>query len=202
VKAFGREVREAGLGLYYLTPMAFVDTSDMWLEPRRRRIFVNLSGIATNMALGGAAVLAALLVAGPQAQAVFWLVALYNYFSVVANLNPLLELDGYYALSDALDRPRLRQDSLGWLGRWWRTDRSWAAARGHRVELLFGLSAVVYAIGLAAATVVMYRRWLLDRMAGALPAWAAESLGFALALAVVGVLLAGVVQDLRGGRRA
>jgi len=48
----------------------------------------------------------------------------------------------------------------------------------------------------------MYRRWVLERLAGTLPAWAAELAGVALALAVVGVLLAGVLQDMRSGARA
>ena len=201
VKSYGREVRAAGIGLYYLAPMAFVDTSDMWLEPRSRRILVNVSGMAANLVVAGACALAALAVAGGEAQAVLWLVAAFNYVSVLTNLNPLLELDGYYVLSDALDRPNLRQESLGWLGRSWRAIRSRATVRERRVELLYGLAALVYAVALTVTTVVLYRQWVLERFAAVMPSWAAELAGVVLAALVVAILLAGVLQDMRGRAR-
>jgi hypothetical protein len=55
--------------------------------------------------------------------------------TVVVNLNPLIPLDGYYALSDWLEVPNLRQRAfghLGWLARrhLFRSDPPMPAARG------------------------------------------------------------------------
>ena len=41
--------------------------------------------------------------------------AVLNYFVVLLNLVPLLELDGYYILSDLIQVPDLRQRSLSFM---------------------------------------------------------------------------------------
>jgi putative peptide zinc metalloprotease protein len=138
----------------------------------------------------------------PGLRLVLWLLAAVNYLAVATNLNPLLELDGYYMLSDALDRPNLRQESLAWLGqRAWTDLRSGRALRAHRVELLYGLAAVGYATVLTVTTVMMYRGWVLEPLAKVVPGWTAELVGVVVAAAVVMVLVAGVYRDLRGPLR-
>ena len=129
VKACGRTVERMGLGWYWVTPVLFVDTSDMWLAGKWQRIAVGLAGICANLVLAG---LAALLVPllGAQAGAVAWLFAALSYVSVVFNLNPLLEYDGYHVLSDWLERPNLRRAA---------TD-----PRGQGVDLLYGVIAAAY----------------------------------------------------------
>lgn len=44
-RAFGRVVRGAGVGWYVFGPIAFVDTSDMWLAPRWPRVLVSLADL-------------------------------------------------------------------------------------------------------------------------------------------------------------
>ena len=53
VKAFGREVHRAGVGWYWFGPIAFVDTTDMWLDGARKRILVSCAGPAADLVLGG-----------------------------------------------------------------------------------------------------------------------------------------------------
>ena len=48
--------------------------------------------------------------------AALWQFAFSSYWMVAANLNPLLEFDGYYVVSDWLDRPNLRPRAMAWLG--------------------------------------------------------------------------------------
>ena len=50
----GRRVPRAGLKFFAVLPYAFVDTSEAWFEPRRRRIAISAAGPATDLALGGA----------------------------------------------------------------------------------------------------------------------------------------------------
>lgn len=57
VKYFGREVMGVGMGWYWITPIVFVDTSDMWLATRRQRMATSLAGPFVLVLIAGIAVL-------------------------------------------------------------------------------------------------------------------------------------------------
>ena len=57
--SYGRRVRRAGLKLLFVFPYAFVDTSEAWFEPRRRRIAISAAGPISDLSIG--ALFAALL---------------------------------------------------------------------------------------------------------------------------------------------
>ena len=121
---------------------------------------------------------------------------------MIANLNPLMEFDGYYILIDLLERPNLRPRALSWLGH----DllpalRSSERLRGHRLELLYGLGSVLYIALSAVLTVVLYRLIVQGWLAGILPDAVASGLAWVLA-AAVGILAGfGVLGEMRGARR-
>ncbi|MCU1273253.1 MAG: hypothetical protein JWO48_684 [Bryobacterales bacterium] len=187
-KAFGYEVPRAGVGWHWFTPIAFIDTSDIWLAPKWPRIAVTLAGPYSNLVLGGMFALAASLTSSPAVTAALWQFALVSYTIAVFNLNPLLEYDGYYVLMDALERPNFRLHAFVWVGK--ELPRSWRNARelrAHVPELLYAVLSVVYILAMAAAIVVLYRSFAYD--------WAARLLPSALATAV-GWVLAGVVMLL------
>src|SRR5439155_453461 len=98
-KVEGRRIGRAGMGLIWFTPVVYVDTSDAWLIAAQRRIRVNAAGPLFNFALAGVASLAALVLNGQAQDLAIWL-AFANLLSVVFNLSPLLEFDGYYVLED------------------------------------------------------------------------------------------------------
>jgi hypothetical protein len=52
--SFGRRIERAGIKLIGIFPYAFVDTSEAWFEPRRRRIAVSLAGPIADFTVGGA----------------------------------------------------------------------------------------------------------------------------------------------------
>ena len=110
-KAEGRRVGRAGIGILWFTPVIYVDTSDAWLIDRRRRAVVSLAGPLFNYAAAGAFGIAAALTAGLAQDLMLWLAAV-NLVSVVFNLSPLLEFDGYYALSDLTNVNALRRKAL------------------------------------------------------------------------------------------
>jgi putative peptide zinc metalloprotease protein len=117
-KRFGREVRRGGFMIYYGMPAFFVDTVDIWLEPKGRRIAVASAGPYAEAVVAGLCSLLALGVASPDPSpigALLFKVAFLGYFSVFLNLNPLLELDGYFILSDWLGVPALRQRSFAFI---------------------------------------------------------------------------------------
>lgn len=110
-KAEGRRVGRAGIGILWFTPVIYVDTSDAWLIDRRRRALVSAAGPLFNYAAAGAFGIAAALTADRTQDLMLWLAAV-NLASVVFNLSPLLEFDGYYALSDLANVNALRRKAL------------------------------------------------------------------------------------------
>jgi putative peptide zinc metalloprotease protein len=111
----GRKLKGAGFTIYFGVPAFYVDSSDGLMMERRPRILQAFAGpYAQSLGAGAAAILAW---AFPQ-----WAVSttLYRY-TVLAYLNiflnaiPLLELDGYWMLSDYLRIPDLRPRSLDFL---------------------------------------------------------------------------------------
>ena len=117
VKHYGREVPRGGLMLYFGMPAAFVETTDIWLEPRRARLAVTWNGPYTGLILGGAASLVMFLLPDLAVNSLLFKLAGFAYLTVFFNVNPLLKLDGYYLLSDALDIPSLREKSLAFIRR-------------------------------------------------------------------------------------
>lgn len=201
VKSFGREVPRVGIGWYWFCPIAFVDTSDMWLETSRSRIAVSLAGSYANMILAGGALLACFYVTDPLIIAGLWQFALLSYLMVLLNLNPLLEFDGYYILIDLLDRPNLRQKALAWLGNELpgalRTSKSW---RGHTLELLYGIGSLAYIALMSLLTVFLYRTFLQEIVSGFLPPVIAAALAWLAAGAVAAGALLLVAGEIAAKR--
>ena len=110
-KAEGRRVGRAGIGLMVFTPVIWVDTSDAWFIGRSRRAIVNAAGPLFNFAVAGVLGLVAALTTGRIQDLAVWL-AIANLASVIFNLSPLLEFDGYYVLSDLTNVNALRHKAL------------------------------------------------------------------------------------------
>jgi putative peptide zinc metalloprotease protein len=115
VKSFGHEVHYMGVGWFWVSPVAFTDTSDMWLSTRGPRIFVNLAGVMMDVLVAGTCSLIVVLISNPYIQAFLWLFALYTYVNAFRMMSPLQELDGYYVLMDLVDKPHLRESAVKWL---------------------------------------------------------------------------------------
>jgi putative peptide zinc metalloprotease protein len=116
-KAYGRRVISGGFGLQLGWPFFFVNTNEIWLEKRRPRIVVNLAGPASNALLAGICCLAMLFTSDPALRMALFQVAAIAYVLVYININPLMELDGYFALMDWLEIPGLRRKALTYIRR-------------------------------------------------------------------------------------
>jgi hypothetical protein len=145
-----RHVGRFGVGFYWGALTFYVDASQALFLPRRTRMLQAAAGVITDMVVCG---VASIIAWGVGGHATWTLVvrefAVLGYLNVIANAAPLLELDGYWFLADALDRPTLRRDAR----------QSLAEAVHHRpysrrlaayavISLVFGI--VFVAIGLAA----------------------------------------------------
>jgi Zn-dependent protease len=108
LSSFGRRVGTAGIKVVLIFPYAFVDTSDAWFEPRRRRIAVSAAGPVSDFTLGGLFALIALMLPVGTVRDIFFQLALAGYIGGVFNLNPFLQRDGYQILADLLRQPQLK----------------------------------------------------------------------------------------------
>ena len=108
---YGRRVRRLGLAIYYLFPCMYVDSTDMAMSTRKARIVVSLAGPIGGLTV---AALCAFVAAadGGIAGGLAFRAAFLLVFQFGMNLLPILELDGYYVLSDLLDAPMLRPRAM------------------------------------------------------------------------------------------
>ncbi len=106
--SYGRKIHKAGLKLVIVFPYAFVDTSEAWFEPRKRRIAISAAGPMSDFALGGIFSICCVFVEGTTRD-VFFQLAFAGYVGAFFNLNPFIDRDGYHMLVDYLREPGLRR---------------------------------------------------------------------------------------------
>jgi putative peptide zinc metalloprotease protein len=205
-KHYGRRVPKGGLMLYMGSPAFFVDTTDIWMAPKRARILVSLAGPFTTLLLGSLLAVVAGLFPSFAFNEVLFKAALIGYVGALMNVNPLLELDGYYALVDWLEIPMLRKGSLAFI----RAElpaklfKGWSKfSREQRIFAVFGVLAAVWTVFTLVMVVYLWDREIvrMDRelvsgrdvlsiiLIGGLMLVAGANL--ILGLAIKGLLLAG-----------
>jgi len=164
-KHYGREVKEGGLSFYLGTLAAFVDTTDMWMEPdRKHRMAVSWAGPYSNLILGALCSLGILMAPWPEVDMVLTSLAMVNFILFFTNLNPLLEWDGYYMLMDYLEIPCLRKRSLDFVRNhlWGKLKAKASFNREERIFAVFGLLAGLW----TAVVVVGFIVFLPQRIMG------------------------------------
>jgi putative peptide zinc metalloprotease protein len=107
--SFGRRIERAGLKLIAIFPYAFVDTSEAWFEPRRRRIAISAAGPVSDFAIGGVFSILCFALPRSTVRDIFFNLAFAAYVGGFFNLNPFIERDGYHILVDVLREPGLRR---------------------------------------------------------------------------------------------
>ena len=81
VKAFGRDVHYIGLGWTYSGPVAFTDTSDMWLAARKTQDGGQCRRYLCRHHSAGISALLIFCIPNPYIQSMLWLFALYTYIA-------------------------------------------------------------------------------------------------------------------------
>jgi putative peptide zinc metalloprotease protein len=198
-KHFGRQVHRAGIGWYFFAPVAFVDTSDIWAAARLPRVLVSAAGPYSNLVLSGMAALAALLLAPDGWESLLWSFSFTGYVLALVNMNPLLELDGYYIVMDFLEIPNLRARALAYLGAVLR-GRAREEPRQRRVFTLFGAASLAYGIAMGIGVLLAYRADIGDIASSYLPHWYAQAIGWVLAGTMSLAILHRLFDGLRLGQ--
>ena len=201
IRHYKRHVRRMGFMIQYLFPCFYVDSTDMSLGTRGQRIVVSLSGPFAGLATAAACAVGAALLPGTFAGELLFKAASIFVFQFIFNLLPILELDGYYVLIDALDAPFLRQRSL-WFVRTAAFRKLRARAKWTREEIglaLFGALAIVTSLLTLVLSILIWRSRIVI---AARELFAIGPLGLAafvlLALVFVGPLAVAVLARLVG----
>ncbi len=115
VRHYGRRVRKLGLAVYYLFPCAYVDATDMVMAPRRQGMVVAFAGPLAGLSIAALSTLVMLLSNDAIVVTLAFKASSILVFQFVLNLLPILDMDGYHMLIDALDAPLLRQRALAFI---------------------------------------------------------------------------------------
>ena len=109
----GGECFEIGLILLAFIPTLYCNVTDAWTFPERwKRLLVSFGGVYVEIILATIALIIWMLTGPGFLNAMmFNIVLLCSVNTVLVNGNPLLRYDGYYLLSDLLERPNLSQTS-------------------------------------------------------------------------------------------
>jgi pSer/pThr/pTyr-binding forkhead associated (FHA) protein/Zn-dependent protease len=107
--SYGRRVRRAGIKVLMIFPYAFVDTSEAWFEPRRRRIAISAAGPVSDLTMGALFSISCLALPAGAIRDIVFQLAFAAYVGALFNLNPFVERDGYQILVDLLREPGLRR---------------------------------------------------------------------------------------------
>lgn len=109
VRVWGGEVREMGVALMMFIPVPYVDASAAsGFRARHRRVVVSAAGIMVELFLAALAGLLWINVEdGLVRDLAFTVMAVGGVSTALFNGNPLMRLDGYHVLSDALEIPNL-----------------------------------------------------------------------------------------------
>ena len=199
--SFGRRVRRAGVKLILVFPYAYVDTSDAWFEPRRRRIAVSAAGPASDLAVGALFALCCLALPAGTIRDIFFQLAFAAYLGAFFNLNPLLDRDGYQILVDVLREPALRRRAREQLARR-------LSGRGRPSDspvlgryAVLGVAWSVLAAAFATAMSLRYEPRMAELAPEAVVWIALAAVWVALFLPVVAVLV-GPLRERRRGQEA
>ncbi|GAA5506658.1 hypothetical protein Rcae01_02111 [Novipirellula caenicola] len=152
-KRYGGDVHEMGALSIFFTPCFYCNVSDAWLLPNRwQRLLISMAGTYVDFLVWIVAV-AVWRVTTPDAALNFaaWVIVSACGLRVAFNLNPLMRLDGYYALCDLLHthnlRRRARKRFVGY-SRWflWGGEKPEPSTE-HTMLMVYGAGNWVFTVG-------------------------------------------------------
>ncbi len=119
VKIYGGDVHDIGIALLYFTPAFYCDTTDSVLfENKWHRLWVTTAGIYVEAFMCSVATVV-WVVSYPDTllhEIAFKTMLFTGVSTVFFNINPLIKIDGYYALSSIVEIPDLREESFRYIG--------------------------------------------------------------------------------------
>ncbi len=116
-KHFGGECHAMGLLFMCFTPCLYCDVSDSWMLPSKwQRIAITAAGVYVEVLIASLATFVWWTTPPGVLHSVAFAAMLFGTVqTLLINANPLMKFDGYYALSDFLEVPNLRQKAYATL---------------------------------------------------------------------------------------
>jgi len=202
-KHFGGECHAMGLLFMCFTPCLYCDVSDSWMLPNKwHRIAIAAAGVYVEVLIASLATFVWWTTPPGVLHSIAFAAMLFGSVQTfLINANPLMKFDGYYALSDFLEVPNLRQKSYATLRHYavnwcWGTEVSAPGPTGLRGFLftLYAIAATVYGW---MVTVLMV--WFLTKF---LQPYKLTVVGWGLAmLAAINIVVLPLVMGLVAARR-
>ena len=198
-KHFGGIVPKGGFLLYYLMPAFYVDVTDAWLQPWRRRIAIFWAGPYSGFTIAGAASLVVWLAPHGLAANILFKLAVAAYLTNAMNLMPLMLLDGYWILEQWLEIPQLRDRALEFVRGplWGRLFERRRLTGRETFFAVFGILSAVYTVFTAGLAVVLWRARLSPLLT---PLWRTPGL-LPKAITVLVIVVVGTPLAIRYTRK-
>lgn len=171
-KYYGGEVHELGFILYYFQPCFYCQVDDAYLfENKYQRIAVMTSGAYSELIICSLAIFVWWLT--PSHTFIHflsaYLMALTGFIAVIFNFNPLMKYDGYYILSDYLEILNLREESFGYLSKWFKgnilkipVEEIDLSPRLKKIYMIYGVSAILYSGFILVVVFIMAKNFLVS----------------------------------------
>lgn len=102
---YGAKHGGIGGGFYLFMPVYFADVTDIWKLQKNQRIVVNLAGMYFELIYVASLIIIGLLF---NFQQLIIISCIYS-ISIIHSLNPFARSDGYWVLSDIIEKPNLMQ---------------------------------------------------------------------------------------------
>lgn len=158
VKNYDRFVLRAGVLLYFGQPIAYVDTTDIWMKNKFPRIAVSFAGPAMNGILGGTFFLISFFTPDSTPDSILVQAALINSIFFLVNLLPIVETDGHYIIQDYLEMNRLRPESLAFIGNlMWK--KICKREKWEKVEFIYLIYGIIAILGMIVMVSVGIHLW-------------------------------------------
>jgi putative peptide zinc metalloprotease protein len=157
---YRRRVRAAGIRIQFGTPTVYVDSSDALMLPRDDRMMQSFAGSYFELAATGAAALCLWIWPHGAAASVLAPLVALSYFLLLLNLVPLLELDGYWILTDALRVPDLRPRAMTFMRHdlWAKLRRRERLTRAEVGLGVYGTVGVLFGVIVLAVSLFLWQR--------------------------------------------
>lgn len=167
-KHFGGEVHEIGFLIMFFQPCLYCNVTDAYMFTNKwHKIYVTFAGILIEFFIGSIFCFIWLLSDPTTAinAICYQAMTVCGISSVLFNLNPLFKYDGYYALSEYLDLPNLKQNSGDYLEKWFRriyqkpedVEEDDYSERERRIYVIYGLLASVYILMMLSGLLYMIK---------------------------------------------
>lgn len=130
---YGAKHGGIGGGFYIFMPVYFADVTDIWKLPKKQRIMVNLAGVYFEIIYAVIIIIIGLIL---NYKLLIILPCIFS-MSIIYNLNPFLRSDGYWVMSDVLEKPNLMSHGLLKVRQIFKSKKNWSIS--DYILLIYGL---------------------------------------------------------------